>query len=126
VPAHPGTPVPVLWEHIQSLIDRAGALEGEGLGAPIMEGKIGDFTTDFASDPNQLDSEDHGLVDDVQVWVGSDDTLPDPLVQYELYFVVNSADGVFELSLTLGGPPITLTTDGVGNHRWYAVPVCES
>lgn len=56
--------------------------------------------------------------DDERIYVRTPGTLPDPLISGFPYFVVNSSAGgtVIQLSDTLGGAAIDLTTAGVGEQ----------
>lgn len=75
------------------------------------------FSSDYSSDANQLDATAHPLSDDdvLQVW-STGTQLPDGLATYTNYHVVNSTTAAFELSLTSGGSPVALTSDGEGQH----------
>lgn len=44
--------------------------------------------------------------------------VPSPLLSTLTYFVVNSSGSTLQLSLTLGGSPIVLTTTGIGAELW--------
>jgi len=59
--------------------------------------------------------------DDNQVFVNSTDTLPDPLVDSFPYYVVNATAGgtQIQLSDTLGGAAIDITTSGTGQQFIY-------
>lgn len=76
------------------------------------------FTTDYATDANQIDDVAHGLSDDDRVAVFSNGTLPAGLTEGVLYYVVNSTTDAFELSTSSGGAAVTLTDDGSGTHTW--------
>lgn len=77
----------------------------------------GNFTTDFGSDPSQLDSTGHGRSNgDILFLEGSD--LPAPLAEDTAYFVVNATTDALELATSEGGTPITMTDDGTPTHTW--------
>jgi hypothetical protein len=67
---------------------------------------------------NTIDSPAHGLVAGNQVvfWVGAGAGLPSPLAEGTIYFVIATGltTDVFEVSLTLGGSAVDLTTGGSG------------
>lgn len=75
-----------------------------------------EFTTDFASDENQLAATDNEFPDGTIVTVNSTDTPPAPLVAGSDYEVINREDDAIELTSVGGSTPITLTDDGVGTH----------
>lgn len=58
----------------------------------------------------------HGLANDTALFVRSDGgDVPAPLVKTVVYYVVNATADAFQLSLTLGGAAINLTTPGLGD-----------
>lgn len=57
--------------------------------------------------------------DNTQIYVSTSDTTPDPLVAGDPYFVVSSTGFTFKLSLTSGGAPIDITSNGVGKQYIY-------
>lgn len=59
-------------------------------------------------------SDAHGLIDDDQVFLKGDN-LPTGVVEDTLYFVISAAATNFQLSATMGGGAIALTTDGDGD-----------
>lgn len=59
-------------------------------------------------------SDAHGLVNDDQVFLKGDN-LPTGVSIDTLYFVISAATTNFQLSLTMGGAAIVLTTDGDGD-----------
>lgn len=76
-----------------------------------------EFTTDYAGDANEIVAPGHTFTDGKKVRVLTyGGTAPAPLNGNTAYYVVNSGVGVLELSLTSGGSPITLTSDGTGTH----------
>lgn len=81
------------------------------------------FTTDYSSDANQLDATAHPLSNgDVLQVFGTGASLPDGLSTYTNYYTVNATTDALELSLTSGGSPITLTSDGKGKHFAGEIP----
>jgi hypothetical protein len=50
----------------------------------------------------------------VKIEAGYVSTLPSPLVAGTVYYIVNSTTSDFQISLTRGGSPITLSTSGLG------------
>lgn len=81
------------------------------------------FTTTFGGDPNALNATAHPFADDdvLQVW-NQDGDLPAGLTARTNYYVVNATADAFELSLTSGGAPVTLTGDGTGTHFAGLIP----
>ena len=81
------------------------------------------FSTDSGTDANQLDATAHPLTngDVLQVW-STGSTLPDGLATYTNYYVVNAATDVFELSLTSGGSPVAMASDGKGDQFAGLIP----
>lgn len=73
-------------------------------------------TADFTADSGTefLTSAGHGLSDGNKVLVKSTASLPGGLTQNTIYYVVNKTTDTFQLSLTSGGAPIDLTTNGTG------------
>lgn len=79
-------------------------------------------TTDFAQGNKWLLA-GHGFGDGDRVTLTSAVSLPQGAVTAALYHVVGATENDFELSLSPGGPAITLTGDGIGIHtvyRWLA------
>ncbi|HUV67482.1 MAG TPA: hypothetical protein VMW24_26560 [Sedimentisphaerales bacterium] len=70
-----------------------------------------------------IDENAHGLHQGQPVQVGTDDTLPDPLVANTTYYVIWTNANVFQLALTnadaVAGTQIVLLDQGVGNHALY-------
>lgn len=81
------------------------------------------FSTNYASDANQLDASEHPFSDGdvLQVW-GTGDGLPNGLDARTNYYVINAAADAFELATSAGGTPITMTSDGRGQHFAGLVP----
>lgn len=79
-------------------------------------GKV--FTTNFASDANQLNfSAAHNFNNGQMVTAESTSALPAGSLADTFYYIVNRTDTTVELALTPGGTPITLTGNGTGTHR---------
>jgi hypothetical protein len=74
------------------------------------------FTTDFASDANELTASGTAPADGTPVLLSSSTTLPAGTLENRIYWVVNSSGSTFELSTERGGSPVTLTDDGTGTH----------
>lgn len=78
------------------------------------------FTTDFATDANQIDMTGHRFVDGDLVYLETTAAdLPAPLAIETKYYVVNATTDAVELSTTFGGSPVTLTDNGTGTHTMY-------
>lgn len=83
---------------------------------------IGTFTVGVST--NQIILPSHGLVNGTQVRfaLGTEpvNTLPAPLVVGTYYYVVGARGGDFQVSTTLNGTVIDITTSGVGgtNEVW--------
>lgn len=78
------------------------------------------FTAD--DDTDTMTCASHGLEDgDIVQVANTGGALPAPLVVSTNYYVVNAESGTFQLSLTAGGDPIDLTTDGTGTSKFYRV-----
>jgi hypothetical protein len=58
------------------------------------------------------------MSNDWAVTVATTGTLPAPLSSSTVYYIVNATSSTFQLSLTLGGPPIDLTSTGTGTHSF--------
>lgn len=58
----------------------------------------------------------HGYEESEPVRFTSSGTLPSPLVAGTVYFIKNKTTNTFQLSATLGGGVINLTTTGTGTH----------
>ena len=61
-----------------------------------------------------INSAAHGLVNGCRLRFSTTGTLPAPLVVNTDYFVIASAAGTYQLSTSLGGAAIALTTTGTG------------
>jgi len=70
-----------------------------------------------------IDENAHGLTTGQPVRVGTDDTLPDPLVANTTYYVIWDSANTIQLATTnanaVAGTQIDLTDQGVGNHALY-------
>lgn len=80
----------------------------------------------LAFDPLDVDTTDdtinivdHALEEDQLVTFTSTGTLPAPLVSGTDYYVINPDSTSFQVSATLGGAAIDLTTQGTGVHTLY-------
>jgi hypothetical protein len=96
------------------LVGETSSYDGNGVAFGYANPKV--FTTAYATDANQINFAGSGFSDGHVVTVYTDGTLPAPLVSGGTYYVVNEGSGTVELSLTAGGSPIVLTSDGTGNH----------
>lgn len=84
----------------------------------------GTFTTNYASDANQLNQTAHGYSDGTPLRLTTTGTIPAGLSTTTTYYVVNSATNTYELATEPGGTPVTLTSDGSGTHT--ANPVFQA
>lgn len=82
--------------------------------------KVGDVTTDFATD-DKIGLTAHGLTNNDSVHFTSTGTLPAGLNINTQYFVINATANDFEVSLTKGGAAVNITDDGTGTHSVYDV-----
>lgn len=73
-----------------------------------------EFTADMYTE--ELDSTGQTLEDDDEVTLKTTGTLPGGLSVTQVYYVVNSATNVFQLSTTPGGSPVDITSPGTGTH----------
>jgi hypothetical protein len=85
----------------------------------VLHGVLFDFTLYSATvtatvSTSLINSAAHGLVNGVRLRFSSTGTLPAPLIPTVDYFVVNSTTGNYQLSASLGGSAIALTTAGTG------------
>lgn len=77
------------------------------------------FTADIATD--KLLASGHGLSDGTVIMLSnSGGALPAGLATNTAYWVINAAANDFQVSLTQGGAPVDITSDGSGTHRWHA------
>ncbi len=67
-----------------------------------------------------ITSDHHGFVNDNEILVISTDTLPGGLSDIVTYFVISATTNTFQVSLTLGGSAVDITSTGTGQH--YAFP----
>lgn len=101
------------------LVGDSSSYDGNGVAFGYANPKA--FTTNYVADANQINFSGSGFSDNHVVTVYTDGTLPTTspvgqLVAGNTYYVVNEGSGTVELSLTQGGSPIVLTSDGSGNH----------
>jgi hypothetical protein len=83
---------------------------GGGAANPLKPFSVVDTTADT------YNSAGHGYAngDSVVVWAGQN-TLPAPLAEGTVYFVINTATNTFQLSATSGGAAINITAAGQGH-----------
>jgi hypothetical protein len=95
-------------------VGTTAGLDGDGVSAG--DANLTTFATVFATDANQLDMTGHPFSNDEKVEVFTSGTLPAGLTAATTYYVVNSTTNAIELSATIGGAAVTLTSDGSGTH----------
>lgn len=91
----------------------------------VPTGNSADFTANSSTE--YLTSAGHGLSNGDQLNFLSDDTLPGGLTSFdyaspwggEIYYVINKTTNTFQVSLTLGGSAVNITSTGTGTHTWY-------
>jgi hypothetical protein len=86
--------------------------------------KCGNFGTISAVDTagDKFTSNGHGLPNGALVGIFAATTMPAPLIAGSMYYVVGTATNTFQVSLTLGGAAIDLTTTGSGTLTYYTFP----
>jgi hypothetical protein len=62
----------------------------------------------------------HGFVNDMPVQVSSTGTLPSPLSSITTYYIISATTNTFQISTSVGGSAIDLTTQGTGIHTIYS------
>jgi hypothetical protein len=72
------------------------------------------FTADHTIDT--YTASEHCLTDDTPVRVSSSGTLPSGLSSSTTYYVINATDDTFQLSASVGGAAVAITTNGSGAH----------
>lgn len=72
------------------------------------------YTVDVTS--NILTTSRRGFENDTNIFIGTEDTAPAPLNTAADYFVINSTGLSFQISATLGGAAIDITTKGIGRQ----------
>jgi hypothetical protein len=77
------------------------------------------FTTTHATET--INATAHGLSNGDVVLLVSEGTLPAGYSEDTAYYVVAKADNTFQVSLTIGGSAVAITTDGTGNHKFIKV-----
>lgn len=85
----------------------------------IIVGQPIQFVRTVVAGPPQeiyLTANDHGLSDDDLVVLESTVTLPAGLYPETVYYVVDSDQNTFKLALSQGGTPVSITSNGTGNH----------
>lgn len=98
-------------------IDRAATLE---LSVP----KVSQIPQNFLADSsfvqinptNTITIANHGLVNDNKVIFQSTDNLPDGLVLGQLYYIISATTNTFQVSLSIGGAAVIITSVGTGTH----------
>jgi len=79
----------------------------------------GDFTVDTTD--NHLDDTAHGHITGQQITLSSTSSLPTGLLANTIYYVVNptlNTNNSFQVALTEGGDPVTISTAGSGTLTW--------
>jgi hypothetical protein len=71
---------------------------------------------------SRLVCNNHGLANNQTVSIFTTATMPSPLTSLTQYFVVNATTNDFQVSATLAGAPITLTTTGTGTISFATFP----
>lgn len=71
---------------------------------------------DVNTGTNTITMTGHVFVDGQGVVLTSTGTLPAGLASNTQYYIVNAAANTFQLSLTINGTPIDITTQGTGTH----------
>ncbi len=105
------------------LVKQGSYRGGIGSGFPIFPFTVNTSTNVFTVF-NAIDNgEEPNFADDTQclVYFRSGGSLPSPLFPNVLYYVINSTGTTFQLSTTLGGVAIDITTAGSGDL--YIEPV---
>jgi microcystin-dependent protein len=62
----------------------------------------------------------HGLSNGNVVYLQTGSTLPSPLVANTKYYIISATTNTFQLSSTLNGSPIDLTSQGTGTHNLHS------
>ena len=91
----------------------------------VPDGASADFTANAGTD--YLTSAAHGLANGDQLNFLTSGTIPGGLTILEynyphgghLYYVINKTANTFQVSLTLGGSAVDITSAGAGTHTWY-------
>ena len=76
-------------------------------------------TTDVDTGAETITETSHGLLDGDQVSFTSSTTLPAGLSAATIYYVVGRTANTFQVSTTLGGAAVNLTSQGTGTHTCY-------
>jgi len=79
----------------------------------------GIFTTTFETDT--FNSVGHGLSNNDRIRVTTEsetNDLPNGIVVYKNYYVINSTEDTFKLSESEGGASVDLLDNGTGTHKW--------
>lgn len=110
-----GDMVNMSWRELRGLNTELAIIK---LGGGMPFGNEGTFTTNFASDANQINAIGHGRSNGDTVSFNTTSELPSGLNPFTRYYVVNSLANSYEVALVLGGTPETITSDGAGVHSW--------
>jgi hypothetical protein len=81
----------------------------------VME-PVMDFTVDIGVSTSNFVLANSGLFNNDRLTLSSTGGLPGTLSDTLTYYVVNKTAAGFQLSLTMGGVPVTFTTNGTGTH----------
>jgi hypothetical protein len=80
------------------------------------------FTFTAANASNTYTATAHGQANGQKVRVSSSGVLPAGLSAGVDYYVIGAAANTFQLSASLGGAAVDITTDGTGTHTCQPVP----
>lgn len=103
---------------------KQGSYRGSiGSGFPLFPFTVNTSTDVFTVSNSIVNGETPNFADDTQVLLTfrSGGSLPSPLLPNILYYVINSTGTTFQLSATLGGSAINVTSSGSGDL--YIEPV---
>lgn len=68
----------------------------------------------------------HGLSNNTVVYFTTTNTLPTGMSALTKYYIVNTAADTFQISTTLGGAAVDITSAGVGVHKVYSTFICDA
>lgn len=77
------------------------------------------FTVNVGTDT--ISNTGHGFWNDSQLTFTSTGTLPGGLAAGTVYYVINRTDNSFQVSETVGGGPVDITSSGSGTHSAHTV-----
>ncbi len=83
------------------------------------------FTINAATDVFTNVKGQHNLKNGDTIGVATTSLLPAGLFETTSYFVINRTGNTFQVSLTLGGPPVGVTDTGLGQQYWVKIPFIE-